>query len=336
MPELTTEIRGLTDGTYDIWAFFWDGPDPNTWTLSAGLTSGALTIFSHDGPGDTAAPVRAGGLDFANPPVMTAESPRELYGVKLGQTTVSEGSNVRVFIDNLTGGDSDTRTWFDGVGYESVTATASLGARLLGIDFNRSDNLGAPSQSCFRIVSGSGIQGENSPAYTRNVGAQQMTVSQPNGSNFEFRGANGDSSRAIPGGDTSRSFLVSDFIATRDGAINLEITGLPSGNYHFRSYHLDTITGTALGFAQGASNTTANIIEASVGEIVKGTVRPTALGSAGLNTTFISDNQIPTLDFTFSYDGLASPFVIELRATQTNGSESFLLLNGFELFQSNP
>ena len=60
MPQLTTEIRGLADGSYDVWVFFWDGSASNTWTISAGLTSGSLTTYSFDGPGNTALPVANG------------------------------------------------------------------------------------------------------------------------------------------------------------------------------------------------------------------------------------------------------------------------------------
>ena len=68
---------------------------------------------------------------------------------------------------------------------------------------------------------------------------------------------------------------------------------------------------------------------------MQASVQPTALGTNGLNTTFINNNQIPTLSFGFTHDG-AGPLTIELRATQSNGSDSYLLLNGFELFQANP
>lgn len=212
----------------------------------------------------------------------------------------------------------------------------SVGTRVLGIDFNRNDALGSPSQSLLRIVAGSAAnQAANAPSYTRMIGGKQITISQPGGVNFEFRGANTDSSRSIPGGDTSRPFLVSDFIATRSGAIDLTITGLAAGNYVFRSYHLDTLTGSGLGFAQGTTTTTPNTIQAKIGGVVKASVQPTALGVNGLGTTFINNSQIPTLSFGFTHNG-AGPLTIELRATQSNGSDSYLLLNGFELFQANP
>lgn len=210
-----------------------------------------------------------------------------------------------------------------------------FGDLILAIDFNRNDAFGSPSQSLYRVISGSAVQGSNSDSYSKTIGPHQVTISQPAATALEFRGANTDSSRAIPGGDTSVSFLVADFIATREGAIDIEITNLPAGNYSFRSWHLEPFTGSALGYAQGATTTTPNTIEGRIGGVLQASVQPTALGSSGLNTTFIDDGQIPSLGFAFSHDG-SLPLTIELRSTVPSGSDNFLLLNGFELFQSNP
>ena len=214
-------------------------------------------------------------------------------------------------------------------------AAPVTGPRLFGIDFNRNDARASPSQSMFRVIAGSATQSGNAAIYRKTIGPCQITVSQPDGALFEFRGANSDSTRAIPGGDTSRSFLVADFIATRKGAIDVTITGLAAGNYFFRSHHLDTFTSANLGFAQGATPSTPNTIQARIGGVTVGTVQPTALGSSGLNTTFISDAQIPTLLVPFTHDG-SSPLLIQLRAAISNGTESFLLVNGFEILRGSP
>ncbi|BCX48637.1 hypothetical protein HAHE_25450 [Haloferula helveola] len=379
MPELTTRLSGLSDGNYDIWVFFWDGPNSNTWTISAGLASGALTTYSFDGPGDTATPVAAAGLSFSNSPMVT-EDVRTLYGVKLGQATVSGGNDVDVFVDNLTGGGSNTRTWYDGVGYEPAStepvdtdgdgltdaeegglgtnandpdsdddgtpdgvevaqgtdptdAASVLGVPLVAIDFNRNDSLGSPSQSGFRVIGGSNTQAENSNSYVKQVGALQVTVSRPESTEFEFRGANGDGSRDIPGGDTSLSYLVSDLIATRDGAIDIEVTGLPAGDYVFRSYHLEPFNSTAMGFAQGSTNLLPNTVEGRVGGVLKGSVQTNALGAPGLNTTFIHDGNIPTLAFPFSYDG-TGPMTVQVTATDSGSGGTFLMMNGFEILNA--
>ncbi len=347
LPELNTRITGLADGTYAIWAFYWDQvvDDAQNWVISAGLTSGSLTRYSSSGEpavtGATAVGVsNAASLEFSNSVSVQAGLSgavylRNLFGINLGQVTVSGGSAVNVYLDNSLSS-SNNRAWYDGVGYQPMNVDTTTYTSLLGVDFNRGDALGSPSQSGFRIISGSAAnQASNAPGYTKTIGTRQVTVSQPDGANFEFRGANTDSTRAIPGGDISLSYLVSDFIATRKGAIDIRITGLAPGDYRFHSWHLDTFTGSGLGFAQGAAATTPNLIEAQIGGLTRDAVQPTALGPAGLNTTFLNNSQIPELDFRFTHDG-SSPLVIRLRSHQPNGSDNFLLLNGFQLLKANP
>ena len=126
MPELTTEITGLADGDYNVWVFFWDSAgSKNHWTISAGLRSGDLTTYSHDGAGDTDSPVAASTLTFSVTPLMFQED-KTLYGVNLGLVTVSGGSTINVYIDNLVGGDSSERTWYDGVGFEPVSVAKPI------------------------------------------------------------------------------------------------------------------------------------------------------------------------------------------------------------------
>ena len=55
-----------------------------------------------------------------------------MYGVKLGQTTVSGGSSIEVFVGpGSTTDGSNLRTWYDGVGYAAVPEPSSLA--LLGL-----------------------------------------------------------------------------------------------------------------------------------------------------------------------------------------------------------
>ncbi len=128
MPELTTKITGLSDGTYEIWAFYWDqvDSDAQNWTLSTGLTPGSLQTYSSPGEpavvGATTVNVfNATGLDFINDPlVVDGGGLRNLFGVNLGRVTVAGGSAVSVYVDNLIGTGSVGRTWYDGVGYSQV------------------------------------------------------------------------------------------------------------------------------------------------------------------------------------------------------------------------
>lgn len=351
IPEITTRISGLADGTYAIYAFFWEQIESTTqnWGITAGLTSGSLTNYSaalagHSRPGTNTVDVR-NAAELAFTTALKVEQVddgsggfrQNLFGARLGEVTISGGSAVDVFIDNNLVGTSGWRVAYDGVGYQPVEpASTATYTPVLGVDFNRDDALGSPSQSRFRVISGSAAsQAANAPIYTKMIGGHQLTVSQPAGTQLEFRGANTDTFRAIPGGNTSLPFLVSDFIATREGAIDLRLAGLAAGDYRFRSWHLDTFTGSALGFAQGSSTTIPNLIEARLGGLVRASVQPTTLGSAGLGTTFINNGQIPTLDFMFTHDG-RSPLTFKLRALQPNGSDNFLLMNGFEILEVNP
>lgn len=137
MPELTTQITGLADGTYTIWVFYWDQvvSDTQNWIISAGLTSGSLSSYSSPGEPAVAGATTVGvsdanGLSFTtsvdtieNPGSSTAE--RRMFGVNLGDVTVSGGSAVNVYVDNLIGNGSLNRAWYDGVGYELVPEPSS-------------------------------------------------------------------------------------------------------------------------------------------------------------------------------------------------------------------
>jgi hypothetical protein len=129
IPELTTRIPGPGGGTYDIWAFYWDQIESDTqnWTLSAGLAAGALNSYSSPGePAVTGATTEgvfnAADLTFTTPVQTTAGGGlRHLFGVHLGRVTVSgDESIIEVRVDNLLGGGSNNRSWFDGVGYARV------------------------------------------------------------------------------------------------------------------------------------------------------------------------------------------------------------------------
>lgn len=128
LPELTTRISGLDDGDYQIWAFYWDQVenDSQNWILSAGLESGELESYSSPGEpavsGATTNPVvNANSLNFSNE-ILTVDGGglRHLLGIPLGTVTVTGGSAVDIFVDNLLGNGSRNRVWFDGVGYAPV------------------------------------------------------------------------------------------------------------------------------------------------------------------------------------------------------------------------
>lgn len=140
LAQITTEITGLDDGIYDVYVFFWEQTVSNTqnWLIDAGLTAGSLTAYSSpagpvDGTDSTSA-VEAASLTFTNAPMTTAAGGNQtMYGVNLGQATVSGGSAINVYVDKLTGVGSGNRTIFDGVGYEFVAIPEPSSSLLLGL-----------------------------------------------------------------------------------------------------------------------------------------------------------------------------------------------------------
>ncbi|MBX2852396.1 MAG: PEP-CTERM sorting domain-containing protein [Phycisphaeraceae bacterium] len=133
IPELTTEITGLADGSYNIWAFFWDVAGDQSWNLDAGLTSGSLTTYPVPGdtaPGTSTGVVTASTLSFDSA-VTTTDANLTMYGVNIGTAVVSGGSTVNVYVNNTAGDTFNDRSWYDGVGYEIVPEPSSLA--LLGL-----------------------------------------------------------------------------------------------------------------------------------------------------------------------------------------------------------
>lgn len=164
IPSLTTTISGLTDGlTYSVWAFFQDNTgDPDStatttqnWSLAAGLSPNpTVTYWSDDQPlaaHNSLAPVPgtngsgtvdasavdAATLTFAGTAPVVIEGSgttgeRRLYGINLGQVTLSGETTIDVYIEQLIETSSNySRTWYDGVGYEVVPEPSSLA--LLGL-----------------------------------------------------------------------------------------------------------------------------------------------------------------------------------------------------------
>jgi hypothetical protein len=82
--------------------------------------------------------INASTLSFTGSVETGADVSTKMYGVKIGQVTVTGGSAINVFVDNLIGGGGENRTWYDGVGYEAVTIVpaplaAPAGLGLIGL-----------------------------------------------------------------------------------------------------------------------------------------------------------------------------------------------------------
>lgn len=123
-PALETTIDGsaLTDGVYDVFAYFWSDVDED-WRLMAGLDSDNLIDFRRYGS------QHAEADQFETIETVSAnDNNLLLYRAYLGRTEVFGGSDINVFIDDWqsTVG-SAIRTWYDGVGYALVSETFLAG-----------------------------------------------------------------------------------------------------------------------------------------------------------------------------------------------------------------
>lgn len=108
-PELRTQLTGLADGTYNVYAYFMSN---TAWPLNAGLIQGSPTEFIGGGN----APL-ADASDFANTVDLQDSPGIDLYQASLG-TAVVVGGVLDIYIDDVA---TDTqRTWYEGVGYEFI------------------------------------------------------------------------------------------------------------------------------------------------------------------------------------------------------------------------
>jgi len=109
---LKTELTGLADGDYDVFAYFW-ADQSNDWRIQAGLAAGSLQLYRDNG----AQQAESSQFDGS---VALSGGGGFLYRAYLGRSQVSGGSTITAFIDDFATG-STTRAWYDGLGYALVT-----------------------------------------------------------------------------------------------------------------------------------------------------------------------------------------------------------------------
>lgn len=128
IPELTTQVSGLADGTYDIWVYYTEAGGSNNWFIDAGFTSGSLTTYEDIGSTNV---VDAGSQTFTN-----QGHGADFSGgaaAYIGQQTVSGGSAINVFINHPGGNGGGNRTVYNGVGYSLVAVPEPGSVAMLGL-----------------------------------------------------------------------------------------------------------------------------------------------------------------------------------------------------------
>jgi hypothetical protein len=121
VPTIKTTITGLSDGTYDVFAYFWCDPNAN-WGIRGGFESSDLLCFNKQSSQFAEASQFSGPVDVIDTEI--------LYRVYIGRKEVSGGALVDVYIDNYDSsfsGNVPTRTTYDGVGVASVITGAIPG-----------------------------------------------------------------------------------------------------------------------------------------------------------------------------------------------------------------
>lgn len=117
-PVLKTTVSGVGPGTYDVFACFWS-PRGNDYDVMAGLRENSLAYLERQSSQHAAA------TEF-DTTVKTTDASRHLYRGYVGRVTLGSTGPVEVFIDQLAnGGDSNNRTWFDGIALQRVGFTDS-------------------------------------------------------------------------------------------------------------------------------------------------------------------------------------------------------------------
>jgi hypothetical protein len=157
IPVIRQTVTGLTAGTYEVYAYFWTASNVR-WGFSAGLAENARTpvhgiggasLDSHTYSNSNATRVTVANLtdgtfSIGNAPTLAiGGSDRVLAQFFLGTATVDGTGNLNVFIGNQqivnAGGApsvTNSRTWFDGVGYEAIPEPSAAllgGLGLLGL-----------------------------------------------------------------------------------------------------------------------------------------------------------------------------------------------------------
>jgi hypothetical protein len=111
VPTIRTTITGLSNGTYDVFAYLWCDPNAD-WGIRGGFDRNDMLCFNKQSS------QFAEASQFSSPVTVTGTGV-QLYRVYIGRKVVSEGTPVVVYLDNYDSTYSNnvpTRTTYDGVG----------------------------------------------------------------------------------------------------------------------------------------------------------------------------------------------------------------------------
>jgi hypothetical protein len=111
VPTIKTTITGLSNGTYDVFAYFWSDPNAD-WGIRGSFEPNDMLCFNKQSSQFADATQFSGSVTVTGPGV-------QLYRVYVGRKEVSGGAPIVVYLDNYDSaysGNVPTRTTYDGVG----------------------------------------------------------------------------------------------------------------------------------------------------------------------------------------------------------------------------
>jgi hypothetical protein len=113
-PAIKTTISGLTDGIYDVFAYFWSDPEAD-WGVRGGFTPSDMLNFNKQSSQHSEA---SQFLDTAE----VVDDEAILYRIYIGRKNIRGGASIDVYIDDYDSsfGNRPTRTTYDGVGVARV------------------------------------------------------------------------------------------------------------------------------------------------------------------------------------------------------------------------
>jgi hypothetical protein len=118
VPTIKTTITGLSDGTYDVFAYFWSDPNAD-WGIRGGFTSASSDMLCFNKQSSQFAEASQFSGSITN-----LGSGVALYRIYIGRKVVSGGTPIVVYLDNYDSTystNAPTRTTYDGVGVAGVS-----------------------------------------------------------------------------------------------------------------------------------------------------------------------------------------------------------------------
>lgn len=152
VPVIRQTLTSLAAGSYDVYAYFWSASNVR-WGISAGLADNALTavygiggttLDTHNYSNSNVTRVTVASLTdgtFTTAPTLAiGGADRVLAQFFLGTAVVDGTGNLNVFIgnqpivnDGTAPSVTNSRTWFDGVGYELIPEPSSALLGMVGM-----------------------------------------------------------------------------------------------------------------------------------------------------------------------------------------------------------